>query len=121
MNMLNILATLPDNPVGWISLIAVSVLVLGLGGFVVYLVLKLLKNGKIDQLREAVVAAIKQAEKSHASGAEKKKIAIETVKKFCEGIGLKLDDCLLNWIADYIEKYISDHNELELIEEEEGK
>ena len=121
MDKLTIFMSLPDTPIGWITLIAVVVVVLGIAGLAVYLAIKLLKDGKINQLRDAIVEAVKQAEKTHASGAEKKKIAIETVKKFCEGIGLKLDDRLLNWVADYIEKYIRDHNELELIEEEEGK
>lgn len=121
MNILPILMSWPDSPIGWITLIAVGVVVLGILGVAVYLAIKLIKNGRIDQLREAVVAAIKEAEKTHASGEAKKRIAIAAVKTFCENIGLKLDDRLLAWVADYIEKYIRDHNELELIEEEEGK
>lgn len=121
MSILKILLSWPDSPTGWMALIAVIVVVLALCGAVGFMVFKLVKNGKIDQLREAVVEAIKVAERSHASGAEKKRIAIETTKRFCEGVGLTLDDRLLAWIADYIEKYIRDHNELELIEEEEGK
>ena len=46
---------------------------------------------------------------------------MNVVKKFCADIGLNLNDQLLKWIADYIDGYIKDHNELELIEEEEGK
>lgn len=121
MNKLALFMSWPDTPIGWITLVAAVVVVLGIAGFAAFLAIKMVKDGKIDQLREAVVEAIKEAEKTHASGAEKKKIAIEAVKKFCEGIGLKLDDRLLTWVADYIEKYIRDHNELELIEEEEGK
>lgn len=121
MNMLNILVSWPDSPTGWMAFFAVVAVVLALCGAIAFTVFKLVENGKLEQLREAVVEAIKEAEKTHASGEEKKKIAIEVVKKFCEGIGLKLDDRLLAWVADYIEKYIRDHNELELIEEEEGK
>ena len=121
MNLFAILSSWPTSPSGWLSLIAVLAVVVFLAGAVIFFVVKLLRDGKIDQLRVAIVDAIKEAEKTHASGAEKKEIAINVVKKFCADIGLNLNDQLLKWVADYIDGYIKDHNELELIEEEEGK
>lgn len=103
------------------ALVAVIAVVVVFAAALVVLTVKLVKDGKISQLKDAIVSAIKEAEKTHASGAEKKEIAIAAIKKYCEGIGLKVDARLLQWIADYIEKYIADHNELEMIEEEEGK
>lgn len=118
MNLMLMLLSWPETPAAWAALIAVAAVVLALAGAIIFLTVKMVKNGKIDQLRDAVVAAVKEAEKTHASGAEKKEIAIAAVKKYCEGIGLKLDDRLLGWIADRIEGYVKDHNELEEIEEE---
>ena len=122
MNNHMILISWPDSPAAWAMLIAaIAVVVVALAIPLIVTVVKLVRNGQLDQLRDAVVAAIKEAEKSHASGEEKKKIAMDVIKAFCEKAGIKLNEKMLSWAADYIEKFIRDHNELELIEEEEGR
>ena len=116
-----ILATAPTSAAEWAILIGALAAAIVIGGVAIWTIVKLLKDGKINQLKDAIVAAVKEAEKTHRSGAEKKEIAVKTAKEFCDGIGLKVDERLLKWIADYIDKYIADHNELEEIEEMEGK
>ena len=107
----------PVNPAEWAFLIIAIVAGLVVLVAMVWTVIKLLKDGKIDQLKEAIIVAIKEAEKTHQSGATKKEIVVKTVKEFCGQIGLNVNEKLLSWIADYIDKYIADHNELEEIEE----
>lgn len=118
MDYLNILLSAPETPLEWVLLIAACVVAAAIIGFAVFTAIKLVKNGKIDQLKDAIVAAIKEAEASHASGAEKKEMVVAAAKKFCDEIGLKINDKLLGWIVDYIDKYIFDHNELTRLEEE---
>lgn len=107
----------PVNPAEWVFLIIAIVAGLVILAAMIWTVIKLLKDGKIDQLKEAIIVAIKEAEKTHQSGATKKEIVVKTVKEFCGQIGLNVNEKLLSWIADYIDKYIADHNELEEIEE----
>lgn len=107
----------PVNPAEWAFLIIAIVAGLVVLVALVWTVIKLLKDGKLDQLKEAIIVAIKEAEKTHQSGATKKEIVVKTVKEFCDQIGLNVNEKLLSWIADYIDKYIADHNELEEIEE----
>ena len=117
----DILISLPNTVGDWLMFIGFFVVVIVLAATTIYTVFKLIKNGKMGKLREAVIEAIKAAEATHKSGAQKKEMVLKTIETFCKEIGLNFDERLLNWVADYIEKYIADHNELELIEEEEGK
>lgn len=109
----------PTSAGEWVMLIAAIAVGIAVLGVAIWVAIKLLKEGKIGQLRDAIIAAIKEAEKTHKSGAEKKEIVVKAAKEFCVGIGLNVDERLLSWIAEYIDKYIADHNELEEIEEQE--
>ena len=120
MNETAFLFAAPANAGEWVLLIALILVALAILGAAGYLTYKLIKNDKLDKLKEAIISAIKEAEKTHASGEDKLQVALSFVKKYCEEIGLKLDDKLLEWVIDYICKYISDHNELEEIEEQEA-
>lgn len=110
----------PDSTLEWVLLILALVAAMAVVGFAVWTAIKLVKNNKLTQIKDAVVSAVKEAERTHKSGAEKKEIAVKAVKEFCTGIGLNIDERLLSWIASYIDKYIADHNELEEIEEQEA-
>ena len=111
----------PASAGEWVLLIAALIAGIGVAILAIWTAIKLLRSGKFEQLKDAIIAAIKEAEKTHKSGAEKKEIVVKTAKEFCAGIGLNVDERLLNWIADYIDKYIADHNELEEIEEQEAQ
>lgn len=120
MNETAFLFAAPGNAIEWILLIAAIVIAVALLGAVGFLTYRLIKDKKLGQLKEAIVSAIKEAEKTHASGEEKLQVALTFVRVYCDKVGLKLDDRLLDWVVDYICKYISDHNELEEIEEAES-
>lgn len=56
-------------------------------------------------------AAIKEAEASGASGADKKTMVIESVKAGCNAAGLNIDD-FLDRLSAYIDDCIKLHNDL---------
>jgi len=116
-----ILLSAPETPIEWVSLIAACVVALAIVGYAIYITIKMIKEGKFGQLKDAIIKAIKEAEKTHGSSEDKLKYALAAVKAYCGEIGIKVDDKLLAWVTEYIEKYILDHNELEEIEEQEGK
>ena len=57
-------------------------------------------------IMEMADAAMKEAEKSGASGADKKKIVIESVKAGCKAAGVDLDE-FIDQLSDYIDQTIS--------------
>ena len=121
MFVLNILLSAPETPLEWILLIVACVLAVAFIVWAVVATIKLIKNGKLNELKDAIVNAIKEAEKTHGGPDEKLQYALTLIKTYCEEIGVKINDQLLAWIVSYIKKYILDHNELEEIEEQEGK
>ena len=121
MFVLNILLSAPETPLEWILLIVACVLAVAFIVWAVVATIKLIKNGKLNELKDAIVNAIKEAEKTHGGPDEKLQYALALIKTYCEEIGVKINDQLLAWIVSYIKKYILDHNELEEIEEQEGK
>ena len=121
MFVLNILLSAPETPLEWILLIVTCVLAVAFIVWAVVATIKLIKNGKLNELKDAIVNAIKEAEKTHGGPDEKLQYALTLIKTYCEEIGVKINDQLLAWIVSYIKKYILDHNELEEIEEQEGK
>ena len=62
-------------------------------------------------IMEMADAAIKEAEKSGASGADKKTMVIESVKAGCKAAGVNLDD-FIDQLADYIDQTISFVNDM---------
>ena len=121
MLILNILFSAPQTTFEWFLLTVACIFAVVILGAAVFLTIRLIKEGKLGQIKDAIVAAIKEAEKTHGSGEDKLAFALEIVKNYCVGIGVKVDDRLIAWIVEYIRKYILDHNELEEIEEQEGK
>lgn len=121
MFVLNILLSAPETPLEWILLIVACVLAVAFIVWAVVATIKLIKNGKLNELKDAIVNAIKEAEKTHGGPDEKLQYALTLIRTYCEEIGVKINDQLLAWIVSYIKKYILDHNELEEIEEQEGK
>ena len=61
---------------------------------------------KWTMIMEMADAAIKEAEKSGASGADKKTMVIESVKASCKAAGLDLD-AFIDQLGDYIDQTIS--------------
>lgn len=61
---------------------------------------------KWAMIMEMADAAIKEAEKSGASGADKKTMVIESVKASCKAAGLDLD-AFIDQLGDYIDQTIS--------------
>lgn len=121
MFILNILLSAPETPWEWAMLIVACILAVGFIAWAVIATIKLIKDGKLEKLKEAIIKAIKEAEKTHGSSEDKLQYALTLIKTYCEEIGVKINDQLLEWIVSYIKKYIIDHNELEEIEEQEGK
>lgn len=121
MFILKTLFTAPSTATEWLMLIVACVLALAFIVWAVIATIKLIKNGKFNELKNAVVDAIKEAEKTHGGPDEKLQYALTLIKAYCEKIGIKVNDKLLAWVVSYIKKYILDHNELEEIEEQEGK
>ena len=111
----------PANAGEWILLIAAIMAIVGILAYAGFITYKLIKNGQYEKLKEAIIKAIKEAEKTHGTGEDKLARAVEIVRAYCEGIGMKINPELLGWIVSYIREYIADHNELEEIEEQEGK
>ncbi len=61
-------------------------------------------------IMEIADAAIKEAEKSGASGKDKKQMVIDSVKASCKAAGINLDD-FIDQLADYIDdtiKFVND-------------
>lgn len=56
-------------------------------------------------------AAIKEAEKSMASGADKKETVIEAVKEGCKAAGLNIDD-FMDQLSAYIDQCIKFYNDM---------
>jgi len=61
---------------------------------------------KWSMIMEMTDAAIKEAEKTGASGADKKTMVIESVKASCKAAGLELDE-FIDQLSDYIDQTIS--------------
>lgn len=121
MSMLKFLFSAPQTTWEWILFLTACVLAVAFIVWAVVATIKLIKNGKLNELKNAIVDAIKEAEKTHGGPDEKLEYALTLIRKYCENIGVKINDALLEWIVSYIKKYILDHNELEEIEEQEGK
>ena len=121
MILMSILLSAPETPIEWLFLIAACVIAVGVVVFGAIQTIKLAKSGKMELLKEAIIKAIKEAEKTHGGPDEKLNYAVALIKTYCEEIGLKVNDQLIAWVVQYIKKYIIDHNELEEIEEMEGK
>lgn len=114
--MIKFLFSLPTSAGEWVGFILIAVAIVAIIVLAICSTVKLAKNGKTAKIKEAIVDAVKAAEATHKSGAEKKDIAIAAVKTYCESVGIKVDDNLLKLISEWIDKYILDHNELEEIE-----
>ena len=62
-------------------------------------------------LMEIADAAIKEAEKSGASGADKKQMVIDACKAGCKAAGINIDD-FIDQLSDYIDQTISFVNDM---------
>ena len=62
-------------------------------------------------IMEMADAAIKEAEKSGAAGADKKTMVIESVKAGCKAAGVDLD-AFIDQLSDYIDQTISFVNDM---------
>lgn len=113
----------PDNVYGWVILIAA---IAGLVSTVIALIptaitcvkvlRKLIKNKNFEAIKNIAVAAIKTAEASQASGADKKAMVIEAVKAGCREAQIDLDESLLDDLSKYIDQMIGYHNDMRQIE-----
>ena len=115
------LLSAPETPLEWVLLIAAIVVAAAIVVFGIIQTIKLIKDGKLNQLKDAIVKAIKEAEKTHGGPDEKLEYAVTLVKTYCEEIGIKVNDQLIEWVVSYIKKYIVDHNDLKKIEDEGKK
>ena len=112
------LMTLPTTVGGWIGFVAIIVVIAVLLGISIYTTIRLVKTGHMNEIKDAIAGAVAEAEKTHKTGAEKKEIAMNAMKVYCEKIGVHVSDWVLKLISDWIDKYILDHNTLEDIEED---
>ena len=62
-------------------------------------------------IMEMADAAMKEAEKSCKTGADKKKMVIDSVKASCKAAGLDLD-LFIDQLSDYIDQTISFVNDM---------
>lgn len=121
MILISQLLQAPETPMEWILLIAACVIAVGLVVFAAIQTIKLMKNGKLELLKDAIVKAIQEAEKTHGSSGDKLAYAVSLVETYCEEIGIKVNEKLIAWVVEYIRKYIVDHNELREIEKQEAE
>lgn len=103
---------------GVISLISSLVLLVstGIGAFfAIKNAIKAFKEKDARQkwalLMEIADAAMKEAEKSGASGADKKQMVIDACKAGCKAAGINLDD-FIDQLVDYIDQTISFVNDM---------
>ena len=115
------LLSAPETPLEWVLLIAAIVVAAAIVVFGIIQTVKLIKDGKLNQLKDAIVKAIKEAEKTHGGPDEKLEYAVTLVKTYCEEIGIEVNDQLIEWVVSYIKNYIVDHNDLKKIEDEGKK
>lgn len=82
-------------------------LIIAVAAFLLYLGVMAIKNHWISQLTETIETAIKEAEKSGKSGADKKLYVLEQVEKKCEELKIpyKLTFGLVSKLIDTIVKH----------------
>jgi len=103
----------PNTLEGWVSLIS---FIIGFVGAIVALIpmtinlvkkgKELIKNKDWDKIKEIADVAMKKAEETGKTGAEKKEIVIAAVKAGCEEAGIIINEQLLKNLADYIDATI---------------
>lgn len=103
---------------GVISLISSLVLLIstGVGAFFAirnwFAVMKEKSTKEIwAMIMEMADAAIKEAEKSGKTGADKKEMVISTIKASCKAAGIALDD-FIDQLSDYIDQTIAFVNDM---------
>lgn len=80
------LMTLPTTVGGWIGFVAIIVVIAVLLGISIYTTIRLVKTGHMNEIKDAIAGAVAEAEKTHKTGAEKKEIAMNAMKVYCEKI-----------------------------------
>lgn len=103
----------PTTAEGWVGIIT---FIIGFIGAIVALIpvsIKLVKRGKEliknkdwAKIKEIADTAMKTAESTGKTGAEKKEIVIVAVKAGCEKAGIVIDEKLLKDLVDYIDTTI---------------
>lgn len=103
----------PTTAEGWVGIIT---FIIGFIGAIVALIpvsIKLVKRGKEliknkdwAKIKEIADTAMKTAESTGKTGAEKKEIVIAAVKAGCAEAGIIIDEKLLKDLADYIDTTI---------------
>lgn len=103
----------PTTAEGWVGIIT---FIIGFIGAIVALIpvsIKLVKRGKElvknkdwAKIKEIADTAMKTAESTGKTGAEKKEIVIAAVKAGCEKAGIVIDEKLLKDLVDYIDTTI---------------
>lgn len=103
----------PTTAEGWVGIIT---FIIGFIGAIVALIpvsIKLVKRGRElvknkdwAKIKEIADTAMKTAESTGKTGAEKKEIVIAAVKAGCEKAGIVIDEKLLKDLADYIDTTI---------------
>lgn len=77
--------------------------------------IKVTKNKNAQEIwvmiMEMADAAMKEAERSHKTGADKKTMVIESVKASCKAAGLDVD-LFIDQLSDYIDQTISFVNDM---------
>ena len=103
---------------GIITLITGLVGLIGTGIGVYFAIknwIKLVKEKNANEIWKMIMemadAAMKEAERSCKTGADKKKMVIESVKASCKAAGLDLD-LFIDQLSDYIDQTISFVNDM---------
>lgn len=89
-----------------IELIAIAVIALGIG---IYYLIMAIKNGWLKKLTATIEEAIRDAEASGKTGAEKKAYVIEKVREKCIELGIPYD-LLKKLISKLIDKIVANYN-----------
>ena len=118
----------PVTAEGWITLISFIIGFIGAVAALIPTVIKLVKKGKEliankdwEKIKDIAQAAIEQAEKSGATGADKKQMVLDSVEAACKEAGITLDATLLANLSDFIDTTIKWFNNMNGRETKEEK
>lgn len=115
----------PTTAEGWAGIITFIIGFIGAIAALIPVSIKLVKRGKEivknkdwAKIKEIADTAMKTAEATGKTGAEKKEIVIASVKAGCEAAGIVIDETLLQNLADYIDVTIDRVNGMIKIKED---
>lgn len=117
--MITMASIWPATVEGWVTLIGLMIGLIGAIAALIPTIVKLCKSLKTivkeknwSKIKEIADSAMKAAEESNKSGAEKKELVINTVKAGCKAAGIEIDDGLIESLSKYIDETIEWFNDM---------